>query len=151
MELIDGKSYLPQVKKMIADSAINLNQDAAFQHFESELNDLENKYLPPFGDIVIAVDEDEFQGMATFKKINDERCEIKRVYVRREARGQHLGDQLMEEILKKAKEAGFTEVILNTPITVTAAVNLYKKHGFEVYEGEDVKPKPNTFYMIRDL
>ncbi|MBP5243675.1 MAG: GNAT family N-acetyltransferase [Succinivibrio sp.] len=151
MEIIDGKSYLPQVKKMIEDSALNLNQDAAFQHFETELDNVEKKYLPPFGDLIVAVDEEEFQGMAAFRKASDERCEIKRLYVRREARGQHLGDLLLEELLKKAKTAGFTEVIVNTPLSVTAAVNLYKKHGFEVYEGEDVKPKPNTFYMIKDL
>ena len=151
MEIIDGKSYLPQVKKMIEDSALNLNQDAAFQHFENELDNVEKKYLPPFGDLIVAVDEDEFQGMAAFKKVSDERCEVKRLYVRREARGQHLGDLLLGELLKKAKNSGFTEVIVNTPLSVTAAVNLYKKHGFEVYEGEDVKPKPNTFYMIKDL
>ena len=56
MEIIDGKSYLPQVKKMIEDSALNLNQDAAFQHFETELDNVEKKYLPPFGDIIVAVD-----------------------------------------------------------------------------------------------
>lgn len=151
MEIIDGKSYLPQVKKMIEDSALNLNQDAAFQHFENELDNVEKKYLPPFGDLIVAVNEDEFQGMAAFKKVSDERCEVKRLYVRREARGQHLGDLLLGELLKKAKDSGFTEVIVNTPLSVTAAVNLYKKHGFEVYEGEDVKPKPNTFYMIKDL
>ncbi len=151
MEIIDGKSYLPQVKKMIEDSALNLNQDAAFQHFEIELDNVEKKYLPPFGDLIVAVDEDEFQGMAAFRKISDERCEVKRLYVRREARGQHLGDLLLDELLKKAKDSGFTEVIVNPPLSVTAAVNLYKKHGFEVYEGEDVKPKPNTFYMIKDL
>ncbi|WP_051639295.1 GNAT family N-acetyltransferase [Succinivibrio dextrinosolvens] len=151
MEIIDGKSYLPQVKKMIEDSALNLNQDAAFQHFETELDNVEKKYLPPFGDLIVAVDENEFQGMAAYRKLNDERCEVKRLYVRREARGQHLGDLLLDELLKKAKNAGFTEVIVNTPMSVTTAVNLYKKHGFEVYEGEDVKPKPNTFYMIKDL
>ncbi|MBE6423793.1 GNAT family N-acetyltransferase [Succinivibrio dextrinosolvens] len=151
MEIIDGKSYLPQVKKMIEDSALNLNQDAAFQHFETELDNVEKKYLPPFGDLIVAVDENEFQGMAAYRKVHDERCEVKRLYVRREARGQHLGDLLLDELLKKAKNAGFTEVIVNTPMSVTTAVNLYKKHGFEVYEGEDVKPKPNTFYMIKDL
>lgn len=151
MEIIDGKSYLPQVKKMIEDSALNLNQDAAFQHFETELDNVEKKYLPPFGDLIVAVDENEFQGMAAYRKLNDERCEVKRLYVRREARGQHLGDLLLDELLKKAKNAGFTDVIVNTPMSVTTAVNLYKKHGFEVYEGEDVKPKPNTFYMIKDL
>ena len=83
MEIIDGKDYLPQVKKMIEDSALNLNQDAAFQHFESELKDVENKYLPPYGDLIVAVDEDEFQGMAAFIKVSNERCEIKRMYVRR--------------------------------------------------------------------
>ncbi len=151
MELIDGQSYMPQVTKMIQDSAANLNQDTAFHHFEAELKDVETKYLPPNGNLIVAVDEGEFQGMVAYTRVSKERCEMKRLYVRREARGQHLGDQLVTEILEKAKNEGYIEIILKAPTNLIPVINLYKKHGFEEYSGEDVTPQANSIYLIRDL
>lgn len=151
MKFIDGESYLPQVTQMIESSALNLNQDTAFQHFEHELKDARDKYLPPNGNLLVAEHEGEFQGMVAFTRVNDERCEMKRLYVRREARGQHLGDQLVDLILEKAKEAGYLEMVINVPATLVPVVSLYRKHGFENYSGDDAVQMENTICMIKDL
>ncbi len=151
MKFIDGESYMPQVTKMIEESALNLNQDTAFHHFENELKDVKTKYTPPYGNLIVAEEDGEFQGMVAYTKLSDERCEMKRLYVRREARGQHLGDELVNQILIKAKDSGFTEMIIYAPASLTAVINLYRKHGFDDYSLDDIPQKPNCILMIKDL
>ncbi|MBO6257831.1 MAG: GNAT family N-acetyltransferase [Succinivibrio sp.] len=151
MKFIDGESYLPQVLQMIETSALNLNQDTAFQHFENELRDAQAKYLPPHGNLIVAENDGEFQGMVAYTRINDERCEMKRLYVRREARGQHLGEQLVDKILEKAKEAGFVEMITIMPSSLSSVINLCDKHGFENFSEEGLVLPENNICLIRDL
>lgn len=59
------------------------------------------------------------------------RCaELVKLYLRPEARGNKLGQELMEKSLSWAKENGYTQVYLETFAELSSAVGLYKKLGF---------------------
>ncbi len=58
------------------------------------------------------------------------RCEMKRLYVKPEARGTHLGDALVNEIINRARQSGYKEMVLDTIMPLKTAIGLYKKHGF---------------------
>ena len=72
--------------------------------------------------------------MVAYAKHDDSTCEMKRLYVKPEARGLHLGDLLVEHILRHAKEEGFAIMLLDTIKPLESAINLYKKHGFNECE-----------------
>lgn len=56
--------------------------------------------------------------------------------------GQGLGQKLLSELIRFAKQAGYEQLELEVVSTNTPAVTLYKKLGFEVY-GE----RPNSFKL----
>lgn len=52
---------------------------------------------------MVAIDNDKVLGMVAYHRHSDERCEMKRLYVNPAARGRHLGDKLVTEILQQLK------------------------------------------------
>ena len=107
MDIYDGKDYIPQVKELIIEYAKRLGRDLSFQNIDEELEDPAHKYTAPEGEILVAVKDDMVIGMVAYHRHTDDRCEMKRLYVKPEARGLHLGDTLVKEILVHAKELCF--------------------------------------------
>ena len=89
--------------------------------------------------------------MVAYHRHNESRCEIKRLYVRPEARGMHLGEKLMTAIIGKAAEAGYKELVLDTIEPLKAAVSLYRKLGFEECEPYYNNPMDDVIYMSKKL
>ena len=120
-----------QVKELIIEYTEWLGRDLSFQNIEMELEDPTHKYTAPEGEILVAVKNEQLIGLVAYHRHTDERCEMKRLYVKPEARGMHLGDTLVKEILAHAKSAGYKEMVLDTIIPLKSAIGLYKKYGFE--------------------
>ncbi|KAJ5580382.1 hypothetical protein VI817_009934 [Penicillium citrinum] len=69
-------------------------------------------------------------GCVALRRSTDGWCEMKRLYILPEARGLRLGDKLVEAILKQARLLGYRGIRLDTLPNMTAALHLYRKHGF---------------------
>lgn len=151
MKIVDGKEYMPQVKQLILAYTNQLNRDLSFQNIEEELNDPSKKYTAPQGEIVVAIEEDTVLGMVAYHRHSDTRCEMKRLYVKPDARGTHLGDVLVKEIIERAKRSGYQEMVLDTLIPMKAAIHLYKKYGFDECAPYYNNPMDDVIYMIKKL
>ncbi len=151
MEIRDGKDYLPQAKELIAEYTRRLGRDLSFQDIRDELNDLAAKYTMPEGEILVAVESDKVIGMVAYHRHSSRRCEMKRLYVRPEVRGTHLGEMLVKEIVEHAKRAGYCEIVLDTIRPLQAAISLYKKCGFQECEAYYENPMHDVIYMKKAL
>lgn len=151
MTITDGKNYLSEVKELIKEYSTRLGRDLSFQNIEDELKDPSHKYTAPEGELLVATDGEKVLGMIAYHRHSDVRCEMKRLYVRPEARGMHLGDALVLEIIAHAKKAGYKEMVLDTIEPLKAAVSLYKKHGFKECEAYYFNPMDDVIYMSRRL
>ncbi len=78
-------------------------------------------------------------------------CEIKRLYVRPEARGQDLGRRLAQSIIAYATEAGYSRILLDTLASMQAAQQLYASLGFQSTAPYYDNPVPGTVYLALDL
>ena len=57
INIVDGKSYLDQVKELITEYTAWLGRDLSFQDLDKELADIAEKYTAPNGELLAAVDD----------------------------------------------------------------------------------------------
>ncbi len=62
-------------------------------------------------------------------------CELVKMYLRAEARGQGLGKSLIEKCLEFAKSCSYLQVYIETMPELKKAVSIYEKFGFEYLKG----------------
>ena len=147
IHIIDGKSYLDQVKELIQEYTQWLGRDLSFQNLDKELADISEKYTAPNGELLVAIDDND----VVLGMVSDTRCEMKRLYVRPAGRGHALGDRLIESIMDHAKASGYKEMVLDTIEPLQAAIHLYKKHGFVECEPYYHNPMDDVIYMRKEL
>lgn len=99
---------------MIMSQSDEVREVLKSQHFEDELADINKKYGFPSGRLYIAADYDRVAGCAGLTRNDDSYCEIKRLYVRPEYRGQHISRLLMDQIIEDARDIGYKYMRLDT-------------------------------------
>ena len=151
MQIVDGLDYIEEVKELIIEYINSLNRDLCFQNINSELNSLKTKYSYPNGRIITAIVGDKVVGCVAFYKHSSKRCEMKRLYVKKEYRNLKIGNTLVENIISLAKKDGYREMVLDTIKPLTSAINLYKKFGFQEIKPYYSNPMPDVIYMKLDL
>jgi putative acetyltransferase len=144
---------IADVRILFAEYIAGLGVDLSFQDVDTELAELPGQYAPPSGAILLARnDEGRAMGCVALRPLAAlGTCEIKRLYVRPEARGHDLGRRLAVEILRFAKEAGYKQVLLDTLASMRSAQTLYGSLGFQPTAAYYDNPVPGTIYMAFDL
>jgi hypothetical protein len=66
-------------------------------------------------------------------------------------RGFGLGERLVDAVVKEAKRIGYREMRLDTLPSMTGAIALYRKFGFEPIESYYETPVIGTIFMRRSL
>jgi carbonic anhydrase len=107
-----------------------LNIDLSFQHFDEELLSLKTMYGAPNGGIVLCKIENECIGCVGLRKINDDTAELKRMFIKPSYQKQGTGRTLLDKAIELARALNYKTIRLDTLNYMTAAINLYKKHGF---------------------
>lgn len=148
---INSGDDLLHVKELFIEYAKSLGVDLSFQGFEEELNSLPGKYAEPEGCIIIALVGETPAGCVALRKIDNKRCEMKRLYVRSGFQGMGIGKELAESIVNKAKELGYDYIRLDTLPTMKRAQRLYREMGFYEIEPYIFNPVEGTKYLEKKL
>ena len=129
-----------------------LDFELDFQDFEAEMAAFPDPYAPPDGVILLAEVGGEAAGVAALQPLDDEgACEMKRLYVEPECRGQGLGRALAEAIIAEARELGYDVVRLDTVASMIPARRLYRSLGFDERDAYYHNPLEDAVYMERTL
>ncbi len=116
---------------LFQEYAQDLGIDLSFQNFKQELRGIAEQYARPNGALIIAYDNKKQPlGCVGVRRLELKICELKRMYLKTEARGMGLGKQLLSKALAVAKEMNYHTMRLDTLETMDAAMGLYKKMGF---------------------
>ena len=99
--------------------------------FASELDDLAAVYDGGGADMFVAFDDGLAVGTVAVRYHVDRTAELKRMYVRRAARGHGVADQLVAHVVAGASARGCRAVWLETlQGAMDPAIRLYRRHGF---------------------
>ena len=158
IKILPAYDFPEEIKLLFSEyTDILIEGDASFkkyleiQNYDDELEHLEKKYGLPDGRLYIAYYNNEVAGCIGLKKIDKKNCEMKRLYVRPKFRGKQIGEQLIEKIIKAAKEIGYSYMLLDTLPFLKGAIYLYKKYGFYEIASYNNSPMDTSIYMKLDL
>ena len=142
---------LPEVRRLFRDYADGLGIDLSFQDFETELRELPGRYAAPRGRLLLAWRGTQPLGCVALRPLSGNDCEMKRLYMRAQARGERLGRRLAERICREAREAGYARICLDTLPTMQSAQALYRALGFRPIEPYGYNPVPGALFLALDL
>lgn len=144
---IIGQDMIEDVKQLFLEYVKSLKVDLAFQNFETELKELPGKYGPPDGVLIIALINCKAAGCIALRKISEDICEMKRLYVRDDYRGLGIGKRLITMIFEEASRLNYHYLRLDTLPTMKKAQDLYISLGFYDIEPYVYNPIKGTRFM----
>jgi putative acetyltransferase len=142
---------IAQVRELFLEYQATLGVDLCFQGFSEELASLPGNYARPAGRLLLAAKESSVLGVVALRPIQSTDCEMKRLYVRSSGRGAGLGRLLTRALIKEARLAGYTRLLLDTLPTMSEAQALYRSMGFVEIPAYCHNPIAGTRYMALDL
>ena len=102
-----------------------------FQGFDLELATLPGDYARPHGCLFLAEIHDKPVGCVGVRRLGADSCEMKRLFVKDPARRRGLGSALAQAAIAFAGDAGYRVMRLDTLPTMTPALALYRRLGFQ--------------------
>ena len=152
-EIIQAETpeHMDEARRIFTEYEEWLGVSLCFQGFDEEMAGLPGKYALPKGRLLFAMSDGEVAGCVAFRPIDEETCEMKRLFVREKHQGKRLGHELLEKLIAEARVAGYKKMRLDSWIPrMGKAIEMYRRHGF--YEIEPYNENPyEMIFMERKL
>jgi ribosomal protein S18 acetylase RimI-like enzyme len=142
---------LPEIRRMLEEYVAWIGLDLAFQEIDEELAGLPGDYAPPRGALFVAEDGGRLLGMIGLRPFDGAICEMKRLYVRPEARGRGVATQLIAAALDEAGRLRYSEIRLDTLPMMGSAQSLYVSLGFADIPPYYETPIAGTRFMAKKI
>ena len=139
--------HFEAIRRLFLQYAESLGFDLEFQNFEQELESLPGDYAAPNGCLLIAEDSGNWAGCVALRGLEDDNCEMKRLYVIPEYRGLGIGKILAQAVIKEARARGYKKMRLDTVPSMKQARGLYASLGFYIIKPYRYNPIDGASYM----
>ena len=144
---VETPQQIEEVRRLLREYEASLNVSLCFQGFEKELAELPGDYAAPRGRLLLGCDGNQPAGCVALRGLDAETCEMKRLYLRLEFRGQGAGRRLARAVIQEARTLGYKRMRLDTLAAMQEAKALYESLGFKRIEPYYHNPHPGTEFM----
>jgi ribosomal protein S18 acetylase RimI-like enzyme len=148
---LDTEEEIIKAKGLIVEYIKWLNQDLTFQNIEDELINFPQKYQEPDGTFIIAKSDENVVGCVGLKKLDENICEMKRLFVNDKYKGKGIGKKLVEIIIEEARHKKYKKMRLDTLKTMESALKIYYKNNFYAIEPYYNNPNNDVVYIEKIL
>lgn len=159
---MDGKVQLTEgvdtahretVLNLLRDYEASIPVSLDFQNFKHELAAFPAGYEPPDGSVILALKTttSDLLGLVCIRRLSEDCCEMKRLYVTDAARGLKVGRGLAAASIEKARALGYRRMRLDTLKSMTQAIALYRSLGFDEIPNYNDNPVPGSLFFERIL
>jgi putative acetyltransferase len=98
----------------------------------SDIDEVGAHYFEKGGTFLVLMDEGRVVGSGAIRRLNDDICELKRMWFLKEYRGRGLAKEMLQRLLEFARRTGYKKVRLDLfdEQKQTQALEFYKRLGF---------------------
>ena len=147
----DIRRLFTEYTQLLTEGEPEFRQYLQLQNFDAEIACLEFKYGHPEGRLYLALADGDPAGCIALRRMDQNVCEMKRLYVRPEFQGMGIGRQLTERILEDARSIGYREILLDTFPFLEKAITMYRHMGFREIQQYNNSPVTAAIYMSLTL
>ena len=133
-EATAAKRVIYRVAHEIFKDQHTLEESIAYHEARGELKDMNNiqkSYFENGGIFLVLEEDDQIIGTGAIRALENNICELKRLWLLTEYHGRGLGYRMFQELLAVAREIGYERIRLETDaVFQKRAVQFYKQIGF---------------------
>ena len=146
-----GEVDVAAVRALFDEYAREIATDLCFQGFAQERDGLPGAYSPPSGRLLVVERGGVIAGCVALRPLEEGTAEMKRLYLRPEARGTGSGRRLALILIAEAESAGYERLRLDTLPSMGAAIAMYRDLGFREIPPYRHNPVPGALFFERRL
>ena len=116
---------------------------------DTDIKDIKSSYFDRGGMFFVLEAEDgSIVGAYGLYPMDEQTCELRKMYLDKDHRGKGLGKFLLEDALSKARQLGFERMVLETASVLKEAIALYKSYGFVEYNPPHMSSRCDQAYLL---
>jgi ribosomal protein S18 acetylase RimI-like enzyme len=142
---------IARIRRLLTDLSPCLDFVGLLQGLQINDIDIPNEYVRPNGCLHIAETGSHVVGCSLLSKIDDDVCELKRLFVLPGFRRQGIGSMLINISLAEAESLGYHIMRLETLASMKDAISVYHRFGFCIVPQELRRGTKKTMQMVRVL
>lgn len=115
---------------------------------DRDLDNIEESYFDNGGYFGVVMENHAIIATVGLHRESENTCELRKMYCVSGSRGKGYGKKILEFSLHKAKELGFSRIVLETASPLKEAIGLYKKYGFSEYAPDHMSERCDQAYEL---
>jgi ribosomal protein S18 acetylase RimI-like enzyme len=148
----DSEEAIALARILFREYAAALGVGVCLGDFDGEVASLPGRDSPPAGRLLLAFQDkkqsaEEAAGCVALRALDARTCEMKRLYVRANARGHGAGRGLVQALITEARTIGYQSMVLDTLPSMQAAQELYRSMKFLEIPSYQKNPIPGALFF----